>query len=63
VSAVGREVVTRCDDGLDAVVCLLAGMDFALGRAVGPTEVERGQTEREGWIWARGVKVRGEGQG
>ena len=39
------------DDVLDAVVCTVAGADFAQGRAVAPTDLALAKTE--GWIWAR----------
>jgi len=38
-------------DVLDAVVCVLAGLDFLLGNSLGPTD--RTLAEREGWIWVR----------
>jgi hypothetical protein len=36
-------------DALDAVVCVLAGADFARGRAHKPGDFALAQ--REGWIW------------
>lgn len=53
VSAIEREELLRCDDVLDAVVCLLAGLDFVRGRAVGPADEEREVAVQEGWIWVR----------
>ena len=38
-------------DCLDAVVCLLAGVDFLQGKAVPPTDTER--AHKEGWIWVK----------
>ena len=38
-------------DALDAVVCLLAAMDFLGGYALPPDDRDR--AEREGWIWVR----------
>ena len=39
------------DDCLDAVVCLLAAVDFLEGRAEAPTDLE--VARKEGWIWVR----------
>lgn len=36
-------------DTLDAVLCVLAGMDFVQGRCYPPVSLER--AKREGWIW------------
>lgn len=38
-------------DVLDAVVCVVAGMDFISGKATQPTDKKL--AEREGWIWVR----------
>jgi len=38
-------------DCLDAVVCVLAAVDFVEGRAVPPSDVSTAR--REGWIWVR----------
>ena len=38
-------------DALDSAVCVLAGLDFLLGRSPGPTN--RTVAEREGWIWVK----------
>ena len=41
-------------DALDAVVCILAALDFLTGDARGPVnDVERKRAEKEGWIWFR----------
>ena len=37
-------------DALDAVVCVLAAMDFLDGRAMAPPR--QAVAEQEGWIWA-----------
>jgi predicted RNase H-like nuclease len=42
-----------CVDALDAVVCLLAGADFILGRAMPPLVSQEQQARKEGWIWCR----------
>jgi predicted RNase H-like nuclease len=39
------------DDALDAALCVLAGADFARGRALEPTDLELARVE--GWIWVR----------
>ncbi len=41
------------DHLLDAVVCVVAGADFARGLAVSPPEALRESARREGWIWVR----------
>ena len=44
-------------DALDAVVCILAGLDFLKGEARGPeSDLERAKAEKEGWIWVREAK-------
>jgi hypothetical protein len=40
-------------DCLDAVVCVVAGADFMMGRAAAPTESQSEQARKEGWIWVR----------
>jgi predicted RNase H-like nuclease len=48
--AVDEPVLEDKPDALDAAVCLLAGKDFLVGRAMPP---EDGELARfEGWIWA-----------
>lgn len=37
------------DNALDAVVCLLAGTDFLIGKVIEPSDVEI--AKKEGWIW------------
>ena len=46
------EGVTKKDDLLDGVVCVLAGADFVRGEALPP--VDSAKAKREGWIWFRG---------
>ena len=41
-------------DALDALLCVVAGLDFVEGAAAGPAPDERVVAEREGWIWVRG---------
>lgn len=43
--------LVRNPDVLDAVVCVVAGMDFISGKATQPTDKKL--AEREGWIWVR----------
>jgi predicted nuclease with RNAse H fold len=45
-----REAVTESSDVLDAVLCILAAVDFCHGRAVPPTD--ENLALKEGWIWA-----------
>jgi hypothetical protein len=44
-----RRTCEDCDDALDAVVCVLAGVDFLCGNAICPTDMQ--EAKREGWIW------------
>ncbi len=46
-----RERAIATDHVLDAIVCTLAGADFAAGRAVPPDDLLLAR--REGWIWSR----------
>lgn len=48
------DLVALPGDALDALVCVLAGIDVAEGTALAPRDEERGAAEREGWIWVRG---------
>jgi predicted RNase H-like nuclease len=41
-------------DVLDAVVCVIAGMDFIAGRVMHPEK--SALAKREGWIWVRPIK-------
>jgi hypothetical protein len=41
-------------DALDALLCVVAGLNFMDGAALGPGPDERAVAEREGWIWVRG---------
>ncbi|MGD8859679.1 MAG: DUF429 domain-containing protein [Myxococcales bacterium] len=52
VTSTTRELVMENDDLLDAMICVLAGADFARGEALPPEDLE--QARREGWIWFRG---------
>ena len=45
------DVSTANDNVLDAVLCVIAGLDFVGGAASGPSD--RDTAEREGWIWVR----------
>jgi hypothetical protein len=56
-----RKKMVDCHDLLDAAVCVVAGVDFAEGSVVEPTNEELEQAKREGWIWFRfsRSKVRG----
>lgn len=49
-----RDCMIKKADALDAVVCILAAIDFLKGEARGPeNDLERKRAEREGWIWFR----------
>jgi predicted RNase H-like nuclease len=50
------EVMEAFDDALDAVVCVLAGVDFLRGESVPPANLELAR--REGWIWCRSKVAR-----
>ena len=52
VTSIKRELVMENGDLLDALVCVLAGADFARGDGFPPEDRDR--AEREGWIWFRG---------
>jgi predicted RNase H-like nuclease len=47
-----RDLPRSNADALDAVVCVLAGRDFLLGRALTPADPD--EAKREGWIWVPG---------
>ena len=47
-----RELLIRNVNLTDAAVCVLAGQDFLVDRAVRPEEFILAQAKREGWIWA-----------
>ena len=49
---VRREMVAN-DDLLDAVLCVVAGFDFAAGDVLRPSNEASEQARREGWIWVR----------
>lgn len=44
------------DDLLDAVLCAVAGADFAVDDVISPTALEREQAQHEGWIWVKPPK-------
>ncbi len=45
--------LAKNDHVVDAMACVLAGLDFLAGRAVGPPDGKtRRLAEKEGWIWA-----------
>jgi predicted RNase H-like nuclease len=49
-----QETSIRSADALDAVICVLAGLDFLQGKATRPeTQSEQKAAEKEGWIWVR----------
>lgn len=50
-----RRTCENCDDALDAVLCVLAGVDFLQGNAIRPEDVSvpLGLAQKEGWIWVK----------
>ncbi|WP_051693878.1 DUF429 domain-containing protein [Desulfohalovibrio reitneri] len=46
------EAALASDHVADALLCLLAGKDFLLGRAVAPGSHQIDAARREGWIWS-----------
>lgn len=44
-------VLLATDDALDALLCVLAGIDFLRGEVIRPTPTPR--IHREGWIWVK----------
>ena len=48
-----RQRAIGSDHLLDAMLCTLAGADFARGRVLPPPADLRAQARREGWIWVR----------
>ena len=46
------DLATLNADVFDAIVCVLAGVDFTQGAAFGPDDLAL--AKREGWIWVRG---------
>ena len=47
-----RDILLENDDALDAVVCVLAAMDFMAGECVEPGANDHARMS-EGWIWVR----------
>lgn len=48
-----EEEAVVSDDGVDALVCIAAGADFARGLAVAPGPGDEAVARSEGWIWTR----------
>jgi predicted RNase H-like nuclease len=44
-------LIEENDHALDAVVCVLAGVDFLRGAVIRPTDIQ--VAKKEGWIWVR----------
>lgn len=51
-ASAARDVAIASADALDAVLCVLAAVDFCQGRAVGPKDEQNTVARKEGWIWA-----------
>lgn len=49
--AVDQRHAENHSDVLDAIVCVLAGIDFLTGKALSPDDLT--QAEKEGWIWIK----------
>ncbi|MEM7114784.1 MAG: DUF429 domain-containing protein [Chloroflexota bacterium] len=46
-----HDLLRTNDDALDAVIAVLAGVDFLQGKAMPPTDIEI--AKKEGWMWIR----------
>jgi len=51
VDVAGKNLAS--EHGLDAVVCVLAAVDFMTGKCPMPTKREKALADKEGWIWVR----------
>lgn len=52
VVELGKENLTS-DHGLDAIVCVLAAVDFMTSRCPAPSRSKKTLADKEGWIWVR----------
>lgn len=52
-----RDAAIASSHLLDALVCVLCGVDFLTGRCRGPAPHERELAAKEGWIWFRDQSV------
>ena len=50
-----RDLVEENDDALDAVICVLAGIDFLRKNVIIPDQSEIQFAEKEGWIWVQSL--------
>jgi len=48
-----RDAAEETDHVLDAMLCVLAGSDFLMDRAIRPDQEEEERAQHEGWIWVR----------
>lgn len=55
------ELLLATDHALDAVLCLVAAMDYVRGDVVPPPAAQLEQVRREGWIWFKAL-ARGRGE-
>jgi hypothetical protein len=46
-----RNLIENSHDVLDAVICVLAGMDFLLRDVIIPSKDDFEYARKEGWIW------------
>jgi len=48
-----KELIQVNDDALDAVICVLAGYDFLMGKVITPSQDALECAKKEGWIWVQ----------
>lgn len=48
-----RKIVAENSDAFDAVICVLAGSDFLLGKCIPIPADKVEQARKEGWIWVK----------
>lgn len=51
--SVNSDLMEDNDDALDAVICVLAGVDFLRKNVIVPDQSEIQFAEKEGWIWVQ----------
>lgn len=54
-----RDAIIESSDALDAVLCILAAVEFCHGRAVPPAADDDTLAKKEGWIWAGPLQTDG----
>ncbi|MEM7345698.1 MAG: DUF429 domain-containing protein, partial [Chloroflexota bacterium] len=48
-------VMEQDDNALDAVLCILAGLDFLRGQVIRPNPADIDIAKKEGWMWVRSL--------